>query len=81
LSHTLEPLDKAKFELRLNGAVAVVPFEEAVQRILLPLQRRVGDLWHQGQSTIAVEHYVIKLVQQKMISVAQWMSILHHPPD
>jgi len=66
---SLEPLDKAGFERRLNGAVAVVPFEEAVQRILLPLQRRVGDLWHQGQLTVAVEHYVTKFIQQKMFSV------------
>ena len=37
---SLDPLDKAGFERRLNGAVAVIPFDEAVQRILLPLQRR-----------------------------------------
>jgi MerR family transcriptional regulator, light-induced transcriptional regulator len=63
---SLDPLDKAGFERRLNGAVAVIPFEEAVQRILLPLQRRVGELWHQGRLNIAVEHYVTKIVQQKL---------------
>jgi hypothetical protein len=41
---SLDPMDKAGFERRLNGAVAVIPFEEAVQRILLPLQRRIGEL-------------------------------------
>ena len=40
----LDPLEKTQFEQKLNGAIAVIPFEESVQRILLPLQRRVGEL-------------------------------------
>lgn len=65
----LDPLDKIRFEHKLNGAVAVIPFDEAVQRILLPLQRRVGELWHEGRVNIAVEHYVTKVIQQKLFSV------------
>ena len=65
----LDPLDKTRFEQKLNSAVAVIPFEEAVQRILLPLQRRVGEMWHEGRLNVAVEHYVTKIVQQKLFSV------------
>ncbi|MBA5868010.1 MAG: MerR family transcriptional regulator [Nitrospira sp. CR1.3] len=65
----LDPLDKSRFEQKLNGAVAVIPFEEAVHRILLPLQRRVGELWHEGRFNVATEHYVTKLIQQKLFSV------------
>ena len=68
VSH-LDPLDRVRFEMKLNGAIAVIPFEEAVQRILLPLQRRVGELWHEGRVNVAVEHYVTKLIQQKLFSV------------
>ena len=77
---SLDPLDKAGFERRLNGAVAVIPFEEAVQRILLPLQRRVGELWHQGGLNIAVEHYVTKLIQQKMFAVMNQMPVNEFGP-
>jgi DNA-binding transcriptional MerR regulator len=80
LTGSLTPLDKVGFERRLNGAVAVIPFEEAVQRILLPLQRRVGELWHQGQLSIAVEHYVTKLIQQKMFSVMNQLPINESGP-
>ncbi|HMS83005.1 MAG TPA: MerR family transcriptional regulator [Nitrospira sp.] len=65
----LDPLDKSRFEQQLNAAIAVIPFEEAVQRILLPLQRRVGELWHEGRVNIAIEHYVTKIIQQKLFSV------------
>jgi methanogenic corrinoid protein MtbC1 len=69
----LEPLDRSRFERQLNGAIAVIPFEEALHNILLPLQERVGDLWHDGRVSVAVEHYVTKLVQQKLFSVMNLM--------
>ena len=77
---SLDPLNKAGFERKLNGAMAIIPFEEAVQRILLPLQRRVGELWHQGRLNVAVEHYVTKLIQQKLFSVMNQMPVNEYGP-
>lgn len=79
VSH-LDPLDRLRFEMRLNGAIAVIPFEEAVQRILLPLQRRVGELWHEGRVNVAVEHYVTKLIQQKLFSVMNQLPLNEFGP-
>ena len=79
VSH-LEPLDKVRFEMKLNGAIAVIPFEEAVQRILLPLQRRVGELWHEGRINVAVEHYVTKVIQQKMFSAMNQLPVNEFGP-
>lgn len=81
LCATLDPLNKTQFERRLNGAVAIVPFEEALHGILIPLQRRVGELWHAGKVSIAVEHYVSKLVQQKLFSVLNQLPIADHGPQ
>ena len=72
---SLDPLDKAGFERKLNGAVAVIPFEEGLHRILLPLQRRIGELWHEGRVKVGIEHYVTKLVQQKLFSVMNQMPV------
>ena len=77
---SLDPLDKAGFERRLNGAVAVIPFEEAVQRILLPLQRRIGELWHEDRLNVSVEHYVTKIVQQKLFSVMNQLPVNEFGP-
>jgi methanogenic corrinoid protein MtbC1 len=76
----LDPLDKIRFEQKLNGAVAVIPFEEGVQRILLPLQRRVGELWHEGRVNIAVEHYVTKIIQQKLFAVMNQLPVNEYGP-
>jgi len=76
----LDPLEKIRFEQKLNGAIAVVPFDEAVQRILLPLQRQIGELWHEGRVSIAVEHYVTKVVQQKLFSVMNQLQVNEYGP-
>jgi DNA-binding transcriptional MerR regulator/methylmalonyl-CoA mutase cobalamin-binding subunit len=80
LMGSLDPLDKSGFERRLNGAVAVIPFDEAVQRILLPLQRRIGELWHQGRLNLAVEHYVTKIIQQKLFAVMNQLPVNEFGP-
>ncbi len=75
LVSTLNPLDRVTFEKRLNGAVAVVPFDEALQGILLPLQEQVGQLWHDGHVGIAVEHYVTSQIQQKIFSAMNQLPV------
>jgi methanogenic corrinoid protein MtbC1 len=60
--------------------VAVIPFDEAIQRILLPLQRRIGELWHQDRLNVAVEHYVTKNVQQKLFSVMNQLPLNESGP-
>ncbi|MBK9306768.1 MAG: MerR family transcriptional regulator [Nitrospira sp.] len=75
LVSTLNPLDRVTFEKRLNGAVAVVPFDEALNGILLPLQEQVGQLWHDGHVGIAVEHYVTSQIQQKIFSAMNQLPV------
>ncbi|MDR4478873.1 MAG: cobalamin B12-binding domain-containing protein [Nitrospira sp.] len=75
LLSALEPLDRVTFEKRLNGAVAVVPFEEALHGILLPFQEQVGELWHDGHINIAIEHYVTKQIQQKIFSAMNQLPV------
>jgi DNA-binding transcriptional MerR regulator/methylmalonyl-CoA mutase cobalamin-binding subunit len=80
LIELLDPLDKASFERRLNGAVAVVPFDEALHGILLPLQQRIGDLWHEGKVSVAVEHYVTNHVRQKLFTAMNQLPIHEQGP-
>ena len=75
LLSTLNPFDRVIFEKRLNGAVAVVPFEEALHGILLPLQEQVGQLWHEGHVNVAIEHYVTKQIQQKIFSAMNQLPV------
>lgn len=71
----LDPLKRESFERRLNGAVAVIPFEEALYGILLPLQTRVGQLWHDGRLNMGVEHYVTHQVSQKLLAAMSHLPV------
>ncbi len=68
------------FERKINGALAVIPFEEALQRFLFPLLERVGDLWHQGKISVAQEHYVSNLVKQKIVSAMNQLRVAEQGP-
>ncbi|GJL56824.1 MAG: hypothetical protein NPIRA02_39560 [Nitrospirales bacterium] len=68
------------FERKLNGALAVIPFEEALHRFLFPVLERVGDLWHEGKISVAQEHYVSNLVKQKVYSAMNQLRVLENGP-
>jgi methanogenic corrinoid protein MtbC1 len=43
--------------------------------ILLPLQEQVGQLWHDAQIDVAIEHYVTKHIQQKIFSAMNQLPV------
>jgi DNA-binding transcriptional MerR regulator/methylmalonyl-CoA mutase cobalamin-binding subunit len=80
LISALDPLDRVTFEKRLNGAVAVVPFDEALHGILLPLQEQVGQRWHDGLTDIATEHYVTNQIRQKIYAAMNQLPVAEFGP-
>lgn len=75
LLSSLNPFNRMIFEKRLNGAVVMIPFEEALHGILLPLQEQVGQLWHDGHLDVAIEHYVTRQIQQKIFSAMNQLPV------
>lgn len=75
LLETLISNDRAGFERKLNGALAVIPFEEALHRFLLPLQVQVGQCWHDGKLGIAQEHYSTNQIRQRIFSAINQLRI------
>ena len=80
LTQALQTGDRAGFERKLNGALAVIPFEEALHRFLLPLQEQVGELWHDGKVSVAQEHYASNQVKQKIFSAINQLRLLADGP-
>lgn len=78
LLSSLNPFNRVIFEKRLNGAVAVIPFEEALHGILLPLQEQVGLLWHDGHLDVTIEHYVTRQIQQKIFSAMNQLPVAEY---
>ena len=80
LIQALHEHDRVGFERKLNGALAVIPFEEALHRFLLPLQGVIGQLWHDGKLGIAQEHYASNQIKQKIYSSMNQLRMVDEGP-
>ncbi|HBP86742.1 MAG TPA: hypothetical protein DD706_03480, partial [Nitrospiraceae bacterium] len=80
LIQTIQEGNRLAFQRKLNGALAVIPFEEALHRFLLPLQERVGQLWHDGMVGVAQEHFVSNQVKQKIFSALNQFQLSEGDP-
>jgi DNA-binding transcriptional MerR regulator/methylmalonyl-CoA mutase cobalamin-binding subunit len=80
LTQALQENDRVGFERKLNGALAVIPFEEALHRFLLPLQEHIGQLWHDGKFGIAEEHYASNQIKQKIFSAMNQLRMVEEGP-
>jgi len=80
LTQALHEHDRLGFERKLNGALAVIPFEEALHRFMLPLQEQIGQLWHDGKLGIAQEHYASNQIKQKIHSAMNQLRMVDEGP-
>lgn len=69
-----EHLDQQAVERVLDEAMASLPPVAFFEDVLVPLQREVGERWHQGLLTVAEEHLVTQAARQRVLS------LLHQAP-
>jgi len=80
LIDSLLPFDKNKFIKALDEAVVLLSFDQVILKILVPLQQRVGDLWHEGKIGAGEEHFVTHHVRQKFLSIINQMPVSDKGP-
>ncbi len=66
-----EHSDPSGVEEVLTSAIALLPPNEVVHTVIVPLVREVGERWHRGEVSIAQEHMVTDIVRRLVISVAR----------
>lgn len=54
-------------EAVLDEALAVLPPHLAAEKLMIPLQRAVGDLWHEGKLDVGQEHIVSHAVRVRFL--------------
>ncbi len=64
-------LDESRVRALLDRPLLLSSGDEVVTSIYLPLLQRIGDLWHAGAVSIAVEHFVEKMVTARVLAVLQ----------
>ena len=80
LISSLTPFDKGKFVRALNEGVSLLPFDEVFYKVFVPLQRKVGDMWHEGKIGIGQEHFVSNQIRQKILSLLNQLPVSKQGP-
>jgi len=63
--------DPSGVEEVLTSAAALLPPNEVVNTVLVPLVQEVGERWHRGEVSIAQEHMTTDIVRRLIISVSR----------
>jgi methanogenic corrinoid protein MtbC1 len=68
LTERLLDFDQAGAD-RLARQLVVLPFTMALEEIILPLLREVGDAWERGEISIAQEHYASAWCRERVLAM------------
>jgi DNA-binding transcriptional MerR regulator len=63
--------DPTGVEEALTSAIALLPPNEVIHTVIVPLVREIGERWHRGEVSIAQEHMVTDIVRRLVISAAR----------
>jgi DNA-binding transcriptional MerR regulator len=63
--------DPSGVEEALTSAIALLPPNEAIHTVVVPLVREIGERWHRGEVSIAQEHMVTDIVRRLIISASR----------
>jgi MerR family transcriptional regulator, light-induced transcriptional regulator len=71
LSSALETFDEAAMHAALDRAFATVGVDGAVQDVVLPALRDLGERWERGRVDVAQEHYATNLLLARLMALAR----------
>jgi MerR family transcriptional regulator, light-induced transcriptional regulator len=59
----VQRLDSAGLDATLGEAAVTLGTQGLLQKMIVPLTYRIGDLWHRGEMTAAQEHFASSLIR------------------
>lgn len=63
----LMDLDEERFEQVISNSAHKFGFENAIEKIVFPFVKHLGNMWQAGMINPAQEHYISNLIRQKLI--------------
>jgi MerR family transcriptional regulator, light-induced transcriptional regulator len=63
----LMDLNEERFEKVISNSAHKFGFENAIEKIVFPFVKHLGNMWQAGMISPAQEHYISNLIRQKLI--------------
>jgi DNA-binding transcriptional MerR regulator len=71
LTSALESFDEAATQETVDRAFAAVGVDAAVQAVVLPALRDLGESWERGRVDVAQEHFATNMLQARLMTLAR----------
>ena len=71
LREALERFNDAAAHAILDEALARFSVDAALERVILPCMRAIGDRWERGEVTVAQEHFATNVVRGRLMAIAR----------
>lgn len=71
LREALERFDDAGAHAILDEALARFTVDAALERVILPCMRAIGERWERGDATVAQEHFASNVVRGRLMAIAR----------
>lgn len=72
LTGYIQHLNRTRLQTRLAECLVHYPFMTLLNTVVTPLMHRLGDLWTDGQVSIASERLITMLLKQRLLSMLQF---------
>ncbi|HMO54348.1 MAG TPA: MerR family transcriptional regulator [Tepidiformaceae bacterium] len=80
LAARLLQYDEAGAAAEWTAALDVFDLQSAFQHVLVPLMRQVGQAWHDGEASVAQEHFATNFVRSRLDAIGRQVLPLPNAP-
>lgn len=71
LREALERFDEAAANAMLDAALIRLTVDSVAARLVLPAMREIGERWHDGEISVAQEHFATGVLRGRMLSLGR----------
>jgi methanogenic corrinoid protein MtbC1 len=71
--------DSTQADQILSEAFSIYPFEQVLLDLVQPAMIDIGERWHRGEITVAVEHFATQFVRRKLAGLLSIFEGIAHP--
>ena len=72
--------DEAGAAAEWSAALDLFDVQSAFERVIVPVMREVGQAWHDGEATVAQEHFATNFVRSRLDILSRQVLPMHDAP-
>lgn len=80
LIDAFKSFDENEAEMTMSEAFAVHPLDNVCTKVIQPAMKTVGQMWHDGEISVPVEHFASSFMERKLMSLINVQPLIPDAP-